>query len=208
MLQTKRKGGFFVKRILIIVGFLMLLAPIGVLAESTYTVQPNDSLWKIALRYEIGVTEIIEANPQLENPNLIYPKDNIKIPNIDAIKHTEHIVIQLVNQERIRYGLTELRPDWELSRVTRVKSADMLENNYFSHTSPVYGSPFDMIRNFGLQYRGAAENIARGQQTPHSVFRAWMNSRGHRSNILGDFSHIGVGYVEDGKYWTQMFIKR
>lgn len=196
------------KRILIVVGLLMLLTPIGVLAESTYTVQPNDSLWKIALRYEIGVTEIIEANPQLKNPDLIYPKDKVKIPNIDAIKHTEHIVIQLVNQERVRHGLTELRPDWQLSRVARVKSADMLENNYFSHTSPVYGSPFDMIRDFGLQYRGAAENIARGQQTPHSVFRAWMNSPGHRTNILGDFSHIGVGYVEDGKYWTQMFIKR
>lgn len=196
------------KRILIVVGLLMLLAPIGVLAESTYTVQPNDTLWKIALRYEIGVTEIIEANPQLENPDLIYPKDRVKIPNIDAIKHTEHIVIQLVNQERVRNGLNELRPDWQLSRVARVKSADMLENNYFSHTSPVYGSPFDMLRDFGLQYRGAAENIARGQQTPHSVFRAWMNSPGHRTNILGDFSHIGVGYVEDGKYWTQMFIKR
>ncbi len=107
------------KRILIVVGLIMLLAPIGVLAESIYTVQPNDSLWKIALRYEIGVTEIIEVNPQLENPDLIYPKDKVKIPNIDAIKHTEHIVIQLVNQERVRHGLTELRPDWQLSRVAR-----------------------------------------------------------------------------------------
>lgn len=196
------------KKIIILVGLLSILIPIKMHAETTYTVQPNDSLWKIALKYQIGVTEIIEVNPQLENPDLIYPKDKISIPNIDAIKHTEHIVIQLVNQERVLNGLNELRPDWQLSRIARIKSADMLENNYFSHTSPVYGSPFDMIQDFGLQYRRAAENIARGQQTPHAVFRAWMNSSGHRANILGDFSHIGVGYVEDGKYWTQMFIKR
>src|SRR5699024_2830723 len=196
------------KKIIILAGLLSILIPIKMHAETTYTVQPNDSLWKIALKYQIGVTEIIEVNPQLENPDLIYPKDKISIPNIDAIKHTEHIVIQLVNQERVLNGLNELRPDWQLSRIARIKSADMLENNYFSHTSPVYGSPFDMIQDFGLQYRRAAENIARGAQTPHAVFRAWMNSSGHRANILGDFSHIGVGYVEDGKYWTQMFIKR
>ena len=196
------------KRIIIVAGLLFMMIPTSVNADSTYTVQPNDTLWKIALKYQIGVTEIIEANPQLKNPDLIYPKDKINIPNIDAIKHIEHIVIQLVNQERARHGLSELRPDWELSRVARIKSADMLENNYFSHNSPVYGSPFDMIKAFGLHYRSAAENIARGQQTPHDVFRAWMNSSGHRANILGDFSHIGVGYVEDGKYWTQMFIKR
>jgi len=196
------------KKIIILVGLLSILIPIKMHAETTYTVQPNDSLWKIALKYQIGVTEIIEVNPQLENPDLIYPKDKISIPNIDAIKHTEHIVIQLVNQERVLNGLNELRPDWQLSRIARIKSADMLENNYFSHTSPVYGSPFDMIQDFGLQYRRAAENIARGQQAPYAVFRAWMNSSGHRANILGDFSHIGVGYVEDGKYWTQMFIKR
>ncbi len=186
----------------------MFMASVSVFAESTYLVQPGDTLWKIAVRYQIGVTEIIEANPQLNDPDLIYPNDEIKIPNIDAIKHTEHIVIQLTNQERAANGLPELRPDWQLSRVARHKSADMLENNYFAHTSPSYGSPFDMLEDFGVSYQRAAENIARGQQTPHQVVREWMNSSGHRANILGDFTHIGVGYVEDGRYWTQMFIKR
>ncbi|MBM7542450.1 SafA/ExsA family spore coat assembly protein [Amphibacillus cookii] len=196
------------KKILFFTLMFMLMGSVSVLAESTYYVQPGDTLWKIAVRYQIGVTEIIEANPQLDDPDLIYPNDEIKIPNIDAIKHTEHIVIQLTNQERAANGLPELRPDWQLSRVARHKSADMLENNYFAHTSPSYGSPFDMLEDFGVSYQRAAENIARGQQTPHQVVREWMNSSGHRANILGDFTHIGVGYVEDGRYWTQMFIKR
>ncbi|WP_017472266.1 SafA/ExsA family spore coat assembly protein [Amphibacillus jilinensis] len=196
------------KKIMFLTLMFMFMASVSVFAESTYLVQPGDTLWKIAVRYQIGVTEIIEANPQLNDPDLIYPNDEIKIPNIDAIKHTEHIVIQLTNQERAANGLPELRPDWQLSRVARHKSADMLENNYFAHTSPSYGSPFDMLEDFGVSYQRAAENIARGQQTPHQVVREWMNSSGHRANILGDFTHIGVGYVEDGRYWTQMFIKR
>ncbi|MNH43142.1 Cysteine-rich secretory protein family protein [compost metagenome] len=78
-------------------------------------------------------------------------------------------------------------------------------NNYFSHTSPTYGSPFDMMRSFGVKYSYAGENIASGQRTPQEVMTAWMNSAGHRANILnGNFTKIGVGYV-NGE-WVQMFI--
>ena len=78
---------------------------------------------------------------------------------------------------------------------------------YFSHTSPTYGSPFDMMKNFGISYRSAGENIAKGYATPEAVVKGWMNSPGHRANILNkSFTHIGVGYVENGSYWTQMFI--
>ena len=83
----------------------------------------------------------------------------------------------------------------------------MKDNRYFSHTSPVYGSPFQMIKSFGITYRSAGENIARGQATPKAVVDAWMNSSGHRANILNaSFTQIGVGYVASGRYWTQMFI--
>ena len=83
----------------------------------------------------------------------------------------------------------------------------MHDNGYFSHTSPVYGSPFDMIKDFGISYRTAGENIARGQRTPQEVMNDWMNSSGHRANILNaSFTQIGVVYVSDGNYWTQMFI--
>ncbi|WP_067836760.1 CAP domain-containing protein [Amphibacillus sediminis] len=195
------------KKLLIILLFL-LINPIISLAETTYTVKEGDSLWEIAIQHQLAVTEIIEANPQFDNPDLIYPNDKVRIPNSDAIKHTEHIVIQLTNQERARQGLPILRPDLSLSQVAREKSADMLEHNYFSHTSPAYGTPFEMMDDFGVYYLRAAENIARGEQTPHDLIKTWMQSPEHRANILGDFTHIGVGYVEDGKYWTQMLIKR
>jgi len=175
---------------------------------SSYTVVSGDSMWKIAVRYEIGVSEIISANPQIKNPNLIYPGDVLNIPSIDAsVLAYEEEVLRLVNVERAKYGLSALKVNWELSRVARYKSQDMCDNNYFSHTSPTYGSPFAMIKNFGISYRTAGENIAMGYQTPAAVVQGWMNSSGHRANILNSsFTQIGVGYVADGNYWTQMFI--
>ena len=119
----------------------------------------------------------------------------------------EAIVYGKTVEEAIKNGLKELTYDWELSRVARYKSQDMKDNGYFSHTSPVYGSPFQMMKSFGISYRSAGENIARGQATPQAVVNAWMNSSGHRANILNSsFTHIGVGYVSSGNYWTQMFI--
>ena len=116
-------------------------------------------------------------------------------------------MIRLVNQVRAENGLKALSPNWELSRVARYKSEDMARNGYFSHTSPTYGTPFQMIRAFGLSFRSAGENIAYGQRTPAAVVDAWMNSSGHRANILSaSYTQIGVGYCSDGRYWTQMFI--
>lgn len=119
----------------------------------------------------------------------------------------EQQVVELTNQERANHGLAPLQIDEDLSKVAREKSRDMAANNYFSHTSPTYGSPFDMMNQYGISYSSAGENIAQGQTTPAQVVDAWMNSEGHRANILnGDYTHIGVGYVEDGNHWTQMFI--
>jgi uncharacterized YkwD family protein len=116
-------------------------------------------------------------------------------------------VIDLTNKERANNGLPALKADAELSSVAEKKSQDMEQNDYFSHTSPTYGSPFDMMRDFGVDYSTAGENIAQGQQTPEEVVDAWMNSPGHRANILSEkFTHIGVGFEEAGNHWTQMFI--
>ncbi len=80
----------------------------------------------------------------------------------------------------------------------------MKNKNYFDHTSPTYGSPFDMMKSFGISYKAAGENIAMGQKTPEQVVQAWMDSPGHRANIMNSsFTHIGVGYVASGNYWTQ-----
>ncbi|MFT4416158.1 CAP domain-containing protein [Fredinandcohnia humi] len=124
-----------------------------------------------------------------------------------GISQFERQVIDLTNTQRKNNGLPALQADTSLSNVARTKSNDMRQKNYFSHTSPTYGSPFDMMRDFGVSYKTAGENIAKGQTTPQQVVNAWMNSEGHRKNILNpNFTHIGVGHDPNGNYWTQMFI--
>ncbi len=119
----------------------------------------------------------------------------------------EQQVVNLTNAERAKNGLPALKVDVNLSKVAREKSSDMQRNNYFAHQSPTYGSPFDMMKKFGITYKSAGENIAMGQKTPSEVVQAWMNSAGHRANILnGSYTHIGVGHVANGNYWTQQFI--
>ncbi len=187
----------------------LLLPTASAFADYQYTVVSGDTLWKIAVKTETGISELIAANTQISNINLIYPGQKITIPTQDDIKAYEQEVIRLVNAERTKQGLKELQYDWELARVARYKSEDMRDNKYFSHTSPVYGSPFDMIKNFGISYKAAAENIAKGQTTPEQVVKSWMNSSGHRANILSTkYTHIGVGYAKDGHIWTQQFISK
>ncbi len=177
-------------------------------ASSTYTVVKGDTLWKIASKNQVGLSELISLNPNLANPDLIYPGQKIVIAE-NAQASVEEEVVRLVNVERAKAGLSPLKIDWELSRVAKYKSQDMHDKNYFSHTSPTYGSPFDMMKHFGISYTAAGENIAKGQKSAEQVVQAWMNSEGHRANIMSSkYSHIGVGYVADGNYWTQMFIKK
>lgn len=113
-------------------------------------------------------------------------------------------VVDLVNKERQAAGLPALKTDALLTKVAVAKAKDMDANNYFSHTSPTYGSPFDMMTQFGVKYSYAGENIASGQRTPADVMKDWMNSPGHRENILKkNFTKIGVGYVNG--VWVQEF---
>ncbi|MFT9493438.1 SafA/ExsA family spore coat assembly protein [Anaerosolibacter sp.] len=180
-------------------------------ATSTHTVVSGDTLWKIAVKYEVGVKELIQANPQISNINLIYPGMKVNVPADSPEEAFEKEVVRLVNVERAKNGLQPLKENWELSRVARYKSMDMRDKGYFSHTSPTYGSPFDMMKSFGIPYSTAGENIAMGQKTPADVMKGWMNSEGHRKNILSpSYTEIGVGYAVNSKgstYWTQMFIK-
>lgn len=175
---------------------------------ATHTVAAGDTMWKLAVKYQVGTSEIISANPQIRNPNLIYPGDVLTIPELDSsVRAYEQEVIRLTNIERAKYGLSPLTEDWELSRVARYKSQDMHDRRYFDHNSPTYGTPFQMMKAFGLTYRSAGENIAMGYRTPQAVVTGWMNSSGHRANILNSsYKKIGVGYVANGNYWTQQFI--
>ena len=124
-----------------------------------------------------------------------------------VISAYEAEVIRLVNEIRRQNGLGELTASAELSHVARLKSQDMHDKGYFDHSSPTYGSAFDMLREFGISYRTAGENIAYGYATPQAVVDAWMNSSGHRANILNaSYTQIGVGHVQDGNYCTQIFV--
>lgn len=118
-------------------------------------------------------------------------------------------VLRLVNIERAKEGLGALCMDSQLSKVAQLKSQDMINNNYFAHNSPVYGTPFDMMKSYGITYRIAGENIAMGHSTPQEVVNGWMNSESHRKNIMNSrFTNLGMGVAQakSGRiYWTQMF---
>jgi uncharacterized YkwD family protein len=135
------------------------------------------------------------------------PAEQTTAQTTSSVSAFEKQVVELTNAERAKQGLAPLTLDTELSKVARTKSQDMKDKNYFDHNSPTYGSPFDMMKSFGVSYKSAGENIAQGQTTPEQVVQAWMDSQGHRENIMNSsFTHIGVGYVASGNYWTQMFI--
>ncbi|MFD2706467.1 CAP domain-containing protein [Salibacterium lacus] len=118
-------------------------------------------------------------------------------------------VIALTNEERTKRGLDPLQENGTVAEAAQAKSEDMAANDYFAHQSPTYGSPLRMLKEYGADFQTAAENIAAGQTTPEQAVQGWMNSEGHRKNILNeDLTHIGIGYEGDGKYWTQMFIEK
>lgn len=129
--------------------------------------------------------------------------------NTNSLNTNEKEIFDLINKQRSANGLPTLRIDEEVQRVARIKAQDMVDNNYFSHTSPTYGSPFDMLKSFKVSYKTAGENIAANSSNTGTV-DAWMNSSGHRANILnGSFNYTGIGVVSSPKYgkmYVQMFI--
>lgn len=193
--------------------------------------QKGDSMWRIAKRYKVPFRVILDLNKHYPNPDLIHPNDDIQLPEGDHGQSTDQAnsdkgmeiaeqagstvqadeVLKLVNQERAKQGLKALTLSPELTNVATIKAKDMRDKGYFDHTSPTYGSPFDMMKRFGIQYSSAGENIAAGQKTSQEVMNSWLNSSGHRANILNkDYEQLGVGYVEGGSYgtyWVQMFKK-
>jgi uncharacterized protein YkwD len=118
-------------------------------------------------------------------------------------------VVSLTNAERAGAGLAPLVTDARLTAAAQAHSADMVARDFYSHTTPEGREPWDRAAAAGATHRGIGENIACGQRTPAEVVRGWMNSPGHRANILKpEFTHIGIGYATGsraGTYWTQLF---
>ncbi len=129
--------------------------------------------------------------------------------NTSGLTADELEVFNLINEQRTKNGLSALKIDSEVQNVAKIKAQDMVNNNYFSHTSPTYGSPFDMLNSFKVSYKTAGENIA-GNSSNSAAVTAWMNSSGHKANILNSsFNYTGIGVVNGSKYgkiYVQMFI--
>ena len=192
-------------------------------------------MWEIAERYNVLFKKVLELNKHHADPNLIHPDDKVHLPdgsegqttsdhsktddiqtgtdvateNSESTQATE--ILRLVNQERSKQGLHALSLSKDLTSIANVKAKDMMSSHYFSHNSPTYGSPFEMLQRFGVHYSSAGENIASGQRSAEQVMQDWMNSSGHRANILNkDYTLLGVGFAEGGSggtYWVQLFTK-
>ena len=133
------------------------------------------------------------------------PTPDVNIDSPILITYQEQ-VLYYVNIERKKVGLKPLVLDTQLNKVAQVKANDMYDSNYFSHTSPTYGTPFEMLKFFGVSYSNAAENIAQGYSTAKSVVEGWMRSEPHRKNILNSkYNKLGVGYENKRHNWVQMF---
>lgn len=186
----------------------------GAVSAAPYSVTDNDTMWTISQKNGISLSSLIQANPQVINPNIIWPGMviNLPTPTVNQGADTSTTVstfadqvVTLVNQERTNAGLKPLVNNSSLSAMALDKAKDMYNNHYFDHNSPTYGSPFDMMNAYGIRYTYAGENIAMGQQTPQDVMTAWMNSAGHRQNILNpNYTQIGASYYNGA--WVQEFI--
>lgn len=199
-------------------------------------VQKGDSMWRIAKEYHVLFHDVLRLNRHLhKNPNLIHPNDRVELPDGSSGSETTENgqgasgsdqeqsteagtskeateVLRLVNAERSKQGLRSLKLAEDLTSIANTKARDMAVNRYFDHRSPTYGSPFEMLQKFGVSYKSAGENIAAGQQTPAQVMESWMNSSGHRANILNSsYTELGVGFYAGGSYdtyWVQLFVGR
>ncbi|MGC4379429.1 CAP domain-containing protein [Fictibacillus sp. Mic-4] len=135
-----------------------------------------------------------------------------KQPSANVNETIGNQVISLVNKERSKQGLAPLKDNASLDKTATLKAEDMRDKNYFDHNSPTYGDPFQMMKQFGINYSRAAENIAAGQKDAQDVMDSWMKSPGHRANILDpNLKEIGIGYATGGSYgtyWVQQFITK
>ena len=222
------------KTLFFLAAFMLLATGTAMPASAQHCdVQRGDSMWRIAKRYNVPFAKILILNKHFKNQHLIHPKDEVELPDGSTGTSTDDAgagdsapeqveerqaettqaaeILNLVNQERKKAGVPALTLSEKLTSIATTKAKDMAAKNYFSHNSPTYGSPFDMLKQFGVSYSYAGENIAAGQKTAAEVMNSWMNSSGHRQNILNkNYTQLGVGYTQGGQYgteWVQLFIR-
>jgi uncharacterized protein YkwD len=151
-----------------------------------------------------GYTTPGQGNPSPSPPPTTPPSNNGNAASY------EKQIAERVNTSRAASGLGPLTLHELASNVARQHSQDMCSRGYFSHQTPEGLRPWDRLKQAGISFSAAGENIAKGQSSPEQVHNAWMNSSGHRANILNaSWTHIGVGYVpcNSSPYWTQVFLR-
>ncbi|HHW67507.1 MAG: hypothetical protein PWP07_148 [Epulopiscium sp.] len=169
-----------------------------------YIVQlPNDSIGVITSKFTKPYTYHTASNKETTESEAVPTWSN-------NMREKEDIMLEYINNERKKAGLQPYVMNEELQNIASLKAKDMAENNYFGHVSPTYGSPFDMLKNFGISYRIAGENIA-GNSSVKNAHDAFMNSPGHKANILSkNYDQIGIGIAPSKKYgyiYVQIFKK-
>ena len=180
--------------------YIRVFAKVG----NWYVIQTDkDYIGAVSQDYVKPIYPNSDSQNNNQNTNNSNTTENI------ALTADEKETLNLINEQRVAIGLPALLVDDEVQNVARVKAQDMVNSGYFSHTSPTYGSPFDMMKNFGISYKTAGENIA-GNSTNSGAVNAWMNSEGHKANILNNsYNYTGLAVVSSPKYgkiYVQMFI--
>ena len=136
---------------------------------------------------------------------------NVPVAANITLTADEKQMVALVNKARIQNKVPPLKVDMQVTNVARIKAQEMITKKYFSHTSPKYGSPFAMLKSFGVRYVAAGENIA-GNSNVANAQSSLMKSPGHRKNILNPaYNYVGIGIKNGGPYGkmiSQMFIKK
>ncbi|MGM9951162.1 MAG: S-layer homology domain-containing protein [Lysinibacillus sp.] len=180
---------------------------------------PNDSSFKYDIQsiYDEGVTNGTSATTFSPNKPVtrgqmasfvVRAHEGVRAPERTANGTYAEKVVALTNQARVENGLEPLAMSTSLMQSAQFKTEDMVATGILSHDSPNYGGMQNIFNRFNISYSYAGENIALGQRSPEEVVNAWMNSKGHRENILNsNYTHIGVGYSSNGNYWTQHFIR-
>ena len=191
--------------------YVRVFAKIG----SWYVVQTNsDLIGAVSTKYVRAINSKTNTGSNTgsttgttQNNNTTTNKTDVSSTPSDLEKQ----LLDLINEKRTAYGLSKLSFDTALQKTAKAKAEDLVANNYFSHNSPTYGTPFEMMKSFGVTYKTAGENIA-GNSTLEGAVNAWMNSQGHRENILNNaYNLTGIGVVKSDKYgyvMVQMFVGR
>ena len=166
-----------------------------------YIVQnEEDKIGTVHVNY---ITPVQEEKASATNTEIIQENS--------LLTEDENYLLELINTERRKHNLNDLKIDKELQNIAILKANDLVNNNYFSHTSKTYGSPFDMLKQYNITYKTASENIA-GNPNIDAALSSWLNSESHKKNILSnDYNYTGLAIVDSiayGNIIVQFFIGR